>query len=222
MSLYYVVRVYTNDQRNGHSCLVHVGGQNPPWGTCHETGPAHRFLWKDEAEEALRTFLVSKSQPLYTRGRVYHVVEDPVGPFVSKDEADKSDKVVIAPDQTGPIGWVEEGEALLNHPSGPMLQFQSWLVDNAIELMKWAKIGKRLDWLRQNPEGCRALHDCKNVRAPGYVFCAGCMEKGVGGYFDVYATYYTEKFNKVLEDIVRRLTPVQVAGKKSDDVVGLR
>jgi hypothetical protein len=222
MALYYVVRVYTDNPRSSHSCLVSNNIESPPWGTTHATGPARRFLWKEEAEEALRVFMVGKDQPIYTYGRVYHVTEDPAGPPVTVDAAQQL--APIAPPQVAPCEPstktidLSVGEALLNHKDhGRSLEVDEplyeWLFENAKTLLQAARGYERLDWLRQHPESCRALQDCRNTRKKGIHFCEACDAKGVGGYSDVYQDFYTSKFNQIMEDLVGRITAAQAAGK---------
>lgn len=225
MALYYTVRVYTDNPRIAHSCLISNNTASNPWGTTHATGPAQRFLWKEEADEALRVFLAGKSQPIYTHGRVFHVTEDPAGPDVSVDAAQKLTPVPspsVKPDTSPKTLDLSSGEALANHQDyGRSAEIDEplceWLHENAKALLQAARGYERLDWLRQHPESCRAMHDCKNPRQPGWILCAVCAGQGVGGYADVYQAHYTQKFNAILEELDTKIRAALGVGKTFGD-----
>lgn len=224
MALYYTVRVYTESAREVHSCLIHSGGNiENPWGTTHATGPAHRFLWKEEAEEALRVFLAGRSQPIYKSGRVYHVTEEPAGPPLTVDEAQRMVPITVAqstPDQTNTID-LSVGEDLVNHKDyGRSAEVDEplceWLHENAATLLKRAREFERLDWLRQHPESCRALGDCRKNREAGSILCKECAAQGHGAYADVYQSYYYGRFEKLLSRIGTQVVDAQAACRRTD------
>lgn len=220
MALYYVVRVFTGDPRAAYSCLVSNNVASNPWGTTHASGPSQRFLWKEEADEALRVFLAGKTQPIYTYGRVYHVSEDPTGPPVTVDAAQRLTPIAPPPvkDELPKAIDLSVGEALVDHKDyGRSAEVDEplceWLHKNAKALLQAARRAERLDWLRQHPESCRSIADCRSPREHGYITCAACGNKGEGAYVDVYQNFYTTKFNQIMEDLVGRITAAQAAGK---------
>jgi len=229
MSLYYTVRVFTKNSRDTHSVLVkNSGSKSRPWGTA-SVGGAHRFLWVEEAKEALRTFMSYDGDlgvyAFWDQGRVYHVTEEPVGPVVSRGgaaeealehaSAAKEDQSATEPPTLDLAHGDELLAAFVSDPDQAELHgtLSQWLVDNADLLLSYARERNRLDWLRQHPESCRAKRDCRSERKEGYIYCEACLaDPNAGGYFDVYQRFYAENYNdaveKILKDINDRLSKV--------------
>lgn len=81
-----------------------------------------------------------------------------------------------------------------------------WFYENARELLDVVRERDRLDWLRKNPESCRAAKDCRKERAVGYIHCPECLtDDNAGGYFDVYQRYYDEKHTAIFDGLMERL-----------------
>jgi hypothetical protein len=86
MSIYYYAKIFYEDPKEGPHYL---GERTKPrgepivrYGVCHIDG-AKRFLWKEEAHDALCQFMAQCEHPRIKHGQVFHVEEQPVGPVVN-------------------------------------------------------------------------------------------------------------------------------------------
>lgn len=210
MSRYFTVRVYTeqHDKRGeGHSCLVsnHAPSSYPQWGTAHSSNPAHRFLWKDQAEKALRDFLAGGSQPIYRSGRVYGVTEEPVGPLVNADVLPAYEASVV---EEVPFDINDLEKLLRVFPASEQeatsrdTELLSWVRKHGAVLVESVRYSDRLEWLRMHPESCRSWDDCHSQREPGTLLCAACRGAGANAFPDVYQNFYYQEFDAVLKQIM--------------------
>lgn len=153
MSIYYTVRLFIDIEPHDYSCLIRKGGNRVhPWGTCHATGPAHRFLWQEEAEEALRLYLSYDPPKIYQKGRVYHVTEEGVGPWVTPQEPSEAPEETKRPlpAHTTSLLALRQGEAFLEATiqdpadENALVDLQVWAAENAGLLLATIKEGIRL------------------------------------------------------------------------------
>jgi len=213
MSLYYVVKIF-NEPQSSPDYLGPRPDTEHQYGVCGVEA-AKRFLWAEEADQALREFMSVVENDRITYGQVFHVAEEPSGSRVYPGEAHQEpseptseSKIVEAAQDTSVD--LDEGERLLAAADGTGNQeddaLHDWLYENAEELLRRARERDRLNWLRMNPEGCRAKKDCRNKRKEGWIHCELCLEDGnAGGYFDVYRSYYVQIYNDALEEILARI-----------------
>lgn len=231
MSIYYVAKLFQDDPRISPDYLgprrdgPRQSPESPlPLGVVGVEA-AKRFLWKEEAIDALRQFMHDHGGGRIVSGQVFHVHEDPVGPVIRAGEAppappeppsEPPEPVLI---QTTPKLDIETGEALVaeyeafeeqEDPRPKRVQearFEAgeWFLLNASTIFALLRERDRLNWLRMNPEGCRAAKDCRNPRKEGYILCEECVEDpNSGGYFDVYRNYYVQVYNDELEKLLGR------------------
>jgi len=92
MSIYYVVKIFKEPQ-TAPDYLGPRPDTKRQYGVCGVEA-AERFLWIEEADQALREFMSKIKIGRITYGQVFHVVEEPKGARVIPGEPQEAPETV--------------------------------------------------------------------------------------------------------------------------------